>query len=54
MLGAGGQILADLGVTRVLALGREKKTLGLSGFGIEIVDYVESPNELKDWSMENE
>ena len=54
MLGAGGQILADLGVTRVLALGREKKTLGLSGFGVEIVDYVESPNELKDWSMDNE
>jgi len=40
MLGAGGQILADLGVGKVIALGREKRAHGLSGFGLEIVSYV--------------
>ncbi len=49
MLGAGGQILADLGVTRVLALGRQKKAHGLSGFGLEIVDYIETPEQLTQW-----
>jgi 3,4-dihydroxy 2-butanone 4-phosphate synthase/GTP cyclohydrolase II len=54
MLGAGGQILADLGVTRVLALGRQKKAHGLSGFGLEIVDYVESPDQLAQWNKEHD
>jgi 3,4-dihydroxy 2-butanone 4-phosphate synthase/GTP cyclohydrolase II len=54
MLGAGGQILADLGVVRLLALGRAKKAHGLSGFGLEIVGYVESPQQLKEWRNENE
>jgi 3,4-dihydroxy 2-butanone 4-phosphate synthase/GTP cyclohydrolase II len=54
MLGAGGQILANLGVTRILTLGREKKVYGLSGFGIEIVDYVESPGELTNWKEQHE
>ena len=49
MLGAGGQILSQLGVVSVLALGREKRTYGLSGFGIEIVDYVADPAELRQW-----
>ena len=53
MLGAGGQILANLGVERILALGRTKKAHGLSGFGLEIVDYVESPQELAEWNNEN-
>lgn len=54
MLGAGGQILADLGLTKILALGRQKKTHGLSGFGLEIVDYIESPQQLLQWSKDNE
>ena len=54
MLGAGGQILADLGVTRVLALGRQKKAHGLSGFGLEIVDYIEDPEQLAQWNKEND
>ena len=54
MLGAGGQILADLGVTRVLALGRQKKAHGLSGFGLEIVDYIESPEQLAQWNKEKD
>ncbi|HSH44163.1 MAG TPA: 3,4-dihydroxy-2-butanone-4-phosphate synthase [Arenicellales bacterium] len=40
MLGVGGQILADLGVTRLRVLGSPKRLYGLSGFGLEIVDYV--------------
>lgn len=51
MLGAGGQILADLGIRRVLALGRRKKAHGLSGFNLEIVDYVESPEQLRTWGQ---
>ena len=49
MLGAGGQILANLGVRRLLALGRKKKAHGLSGFGLSIVDYVETPADLERW-----
>jgi len=54
MLGAGGQILADLGISRVLALGRQKKAHGLSGFGLEIVDYVEGPEQLAQWIRKND
>ena len=50
MLGAGGQILADLGVKKILALGRKKKAHGLSGFGLEVLDYVETPQELMNWN----
>ena len=53
MLGAGGQILSSLGVTKVLALGREKKAHGLSGFGLEIVDYIKNPKELAQWKTNN-
>ena len=54
MLGAGGQILADLHVNRILALGRKKKAHGLSGFGLEVLDYVETPQQLMDWNERNE
>lgn len=53
MLGAGGQILANLGLTRILALGRQKKAHGLSGFGLEIIDYIENPQQLSQWNKEN-
>ncbi|MEM7195689.1 MAG: 3,4-dihydroxy-2-butanone-4-phosphate synthase [Pseudomonadota bacterium] len=53
MLGAGGQILSHLGVTRVLALGRERRAHGLSGFGVQIIDYVSSPAELENWLEES-
>ena len=49
MLGAGGQILANLGVSQVLALGSEKKAHGLSGFGLEIVEYISDPKQLDNW-----
>ncbi len=40
LLGTGSQILSSLGAGKIKVLGRERKTHGLSGFGIEIVDYI--------------
>lgn len=40
MLGAGSQILADLGIQRLRVIGSPRKVHGLSGFDLEIVDYV--------------
>jgi 3,4-dihydroxy 2-butanone 4-phosphate synthase / GTP cyclohydrolase II len=41
--GLGSQILADLGVGRMRVLGHAMKVPALSGFGLEIVEYVEAP-----------
>jgi 3,4-dihydroxy 2-butanone 4-phosphate synthase/GTP cyclohydrolase II len=38
--GLGSQILADLGVGKMRVLSHPVKTPGLSGFGLEIVDYI--------------
>jgi 3,4-dihydroxy 2-butanone 4-phosphate synthase/GTP cyclohydrolase II len=38
--GVGAQILRDLGVRRMRVLGAPRRLLGLSGFGMDIVDYV--------------
>lgn len=38
--GTGAQILADLGVRKLRILGAPKKYLGLSGYDLEVVDYV--------------
>ncbi len=54
MLGAGGQILADLKVGKVLALGRRKRAHGLSGFGLEIVAYIADPRQLEEWQRQHE
>ncbi len=40
--GLGSQILADLGVSKMRVLGHAMKAPGLSGFGLEIVEYVEN------------
>ena len=40
LLGAGSQILSSLGARKIQVLGREWKTHGLSGFDIEIVEYI--------------
>jgi len=40
LLGAGSQILSSLGAGKIQVLGRERKTHGLSGFDIEIVEYI--------------
>jgi 3,4-dihydroxy 2-butanone 4-phosphate synthase/GTP cyclohydrolase II len=42
-LGLGAQILADLGVRRLRVLGTPRKLIGLSGFGLEVVEYVDEP-----------
>jgi 3,4-dihydroxy 2-butanone 4-phosphate synthase/GTP cyclohydrolase II len=39
--GLGSQILADLGVKKMRVLGHAMKAPGLSGFGLEIVEYIE-------------
>jgi len=54
MLGAGGQILRDLGVRKLLALGSEKRTYGLSGFGLEVVEYIKDQQALEKWENANE
>ncbi|QSA97681.1 bifunctional 3,4-dihydroxy-2-butanone-4-phosphate synthase/GTP cyclohydrolase II [Methylococcus sp. EFPC2] len=38
--GTGAQILADLGVRKLRVMGAQKKYLGLSGYDLEVVDYV--------------
>jgi 3,4-dihydroxy 2-butanone 4-phosphate synthase/GTP cyclohydrolase II len=38
--GAGAQILADLGATRLRVLGTPRRHVALRGFGLEVVDYV--------------
>lgn len=40
MLGIGGQILADLGANRIRVMGSERRMYSVSGFGLQIVDYV--------------
>ncbi|MBS7457759.1 3,4-dihydroxy-2-butanone-4-phosphate synthase [Coralloluteibacterium stylophorae] len=39
--GAGAQILADLGLGRLRVLGTPRRQIGLAGFGLEVVEYVE-------------
>jgi 3,4-dihydroxy 2-butanone 4-phosphate synthase/GTP cyclohydrolase II len=43
MLGAGSQILADLGAGKVQVLGTPLRTHALSGFGLEAVEYIAEP-----------
>jgi 3,4-dihydroxy 2-butanone 4-phosphate synthase/GTP cyclohydrolase II len=38
--GVGAQILLDLGVTKMRVLSQPKKMHGISGFGLEVVEYV--------------
>ncbi len=42
--GVGAQILVDLGVRRMRVLSAPKKMHGISGFGLEVVEYVEPSN----------
>lgn len=42
--GAGGQILADLGLGKLRVIGTPRKQIGLAGFGLEVVEYVELPH----------
>ena len=38
--GLGAQILLDLGIRRMRVMGAPRKLSGLSGFGLEITDYL--------------
>ena len=38
--GIGAQILADLGVHQMRVISAPKKTHGISGFGLEVTEYV--------------
>jgi 3,4-dihydroxy 2-butanone 4-phosphate synthase/GTP cyclohydrolase II len=42
--GAGAQILADIGLRRLRVLGTPRRQVGLGGFGLEVVEYVELPS----------
>jgi len=42
-LGLGAQVLADLGIRRLRVLGTPRKLVGLAGFDLEVVEYVEEP-----------
>ncbi len=43
--GIGAQIIADLGIRRMRVLSAPTRLSGLSGFGLEVVDYVEPGSE---------
>ena len=43
MLGAGSQILSDLGAGKVRVLGTPLRTHALSGFGLEVIEYIQDP-----------
>jgi len=42
--GTGAQILRDLGISRMRVLSAPKQMHGLSGFGLEVVEYVSTPS----------
>jgi 3,4-dihydroxy 2-butanone 4-phosphate synthase/GTP cyclohydrolase II len=39
-IGAGAQIVADLGARRLRVLGTPRRHVGLAGFGLEVVEVV--------------
>lgn len=44
-VGAGAQILSDIGVRKMRVMSAPKRMHGLSGFGLEVVEYVEGGAE---------
>ncbi|HIG89357.1 MAG TPA: bifunctional 3,4-dihydroxy-2-butanone-4-phosphate synthase/GTP cyclohydrolase II, partial [Candidatus Thioglobus sp.] len=45
--GVGAQILSDLGVKKMKILGSPRKLHGLKGFGLEVVEYVDTQKQGK-------
>jgi 3,4-dihydroxy 2-butanone 4-phosphate synthase/GTP cyclohydrolase II len=41
--GIGAQIIADMGVRKMRVMSAPWKLTGLAGFGLEVVEYIESP-----------
>ena len=48
--GIGAQIISDLGVRKMRVLSAPRKLSGLSGFGLEVVEYVEVEESAEDLS----
>jgi len=46
--GIGAQIIADLGVRKMRVLSAPWKLLGLAGFGLEVVEYIDALRDRKD------
>ena len=46
MLGIGGQILADVGVGKMRVIGSQRKMHALSGFDLEISEYISSVDQI--------
>ena len=46
MLGIGGQILADIGVGKMRVIGSQRKMHALSGFDLEISEYISSVDQI--------
>jgi 3,4-dihydroxy 2-butanone 4-phosphate synthase/GTP cyclohydrolase II len=46
--GVGAQILRALGVRRMRVIGAPKQMHALSGFGLEVVEYVTGPADQED------
>jgi 3,4-dihydroxy 2-butanone 4-phosphate synthase/GTP cyclohydrolase II len=46
--GIGAQIIADLGIHKMRVLSAPWKLLGLSGFGLEVVEYIDRVGEQKE------
>ena len=44
IVGIGSQIAADIGFGKLRVLGTPLKMHGLSGFGLEVVEYVSQPD----------
>ena len=40
--GAGAQILHDLGLGKLRVLGTPRRQVGLAGYGLEVIEYVEA------------
>ncbi|MFC1665714.1 hypothetical protein ACFL17_08825, partial [Pseudomonadota bacterium] len=47
MTGIGGQILADLGVGKMRVIGSQRKMHALSGFDLEISEYITSVDQVR-------
>jgi 3,4-dihydroxy 2-butanone 4-phosphate synthase/GTP cyclohydrolase II len=43
--GLGAQILADLGVSQLRVIGSHWKLNALSGFGLEVIEYIDKEKE---------
>ncbi len=43
--GIGAQIIVDIGIRKMRVLSAPKRMTGLAGFGLEVVEYVESEHD---------